>query len=72
MSYDEQDVIVVGAGLAGLTAARELGKTGRRVLMMEGRDRLGGRVFTPASSPGPRWSWAVDSSTGSSRTSSPS
>jgi monoamine oxidase len=46
MAGDEQDVIVVGAGLAGLTAARELGKAGRRVLVLEGRDRLGGRTFT--------------------------
>src|SRR5688572_18569820 len=46
MSYDEQDVIVVGAGLAGLTAARELGNAGRRVLVLEARDRLGGRAFT--------------------------
>jgi monoamine oxidase len=46
MSYDEQDVIVVGAGLAGLTAARELGNTGHRMLILEARDRLGGRAFT--------------------------
>jgi pseudooxynicotine oxidase len=46
MSYDEQDVIVVGGGLAGLTAARELRYAGRRVLVLEGRDRLGGRAFT--------------------------
>ena len=46
MSYDEQDVIVVGGGLAGLTAARELRHAGRRVLVLEGRDRLGGRAFT--------------------------
>jgi monoamine oxidase len=46
MSPDEQDVIVVGGGLAGLTAARELGKAGRRVLVLEARDRLGGRAFT--------------------------
>jgi monoamine oxidase len=43
MSYD---VIVVGAGLAGLTAARELRHAGRRVLVLEGRDRIGGRAFT--------------------------
>jgi monoamine oxidase len=40
------DVIVVGAGLAGLTAARELRHAGRRVLVLEGRDRVGGRAFT--------------------------
>lgn len=42
----EQDVIVVGAGLAGLIAARELGHAGQRVLVLEARDRLGGRVYT--------------------------
>ncbi|HET7516586.1 MAG TPA: FAD-dependent oxidoreductase [Actinomycetes bacterium] len=46
MSYDEQDVIVIGGGLAGLTAARELRNAGRRVLVLEARDRLGGRAFT--------------------------
>lgn len=46
MSYDEQDVIVVGGGLAGLTTARELRTAGHRVLVLEGRDRLGGRIYT--------------------------
>jgi monoamine oxidase len=46
VSDNEQDVIVVGGGLAGLTAARELRKVGHRVLLLEGRDRLGGRTFT--------------------------
>ncbi len=39
------DVIVVGGGLAGLTAARELGRRGRRVLLLEARERLGGRTW---------------------------
>jgi len=39
------DVIVVGGGLAGLTAARELGHRGRRVLLLEARERLGGRTW---------------------------
>jgi monoamine oxidase len=43
MSYNEQDVIVVGGGLAGLTAARKLRKAGRGVLVLQGRDRLSGR-----------------------------
>ena len=43
MSYD---VIVIGAGAAGLAAAAELGRTGRSVLVLEARDRIGGRVWT--------------------------
>ncbi|MBN3932602.1 FAD-dependent oxidoreductase [Streptomyces verrucosisporus] len=40
------DVIVVGAGLAGVTAARELRAQGKRVLLLEARDRIGGRTWT--------------------------
>jgi monoamine oxidase len=40
------DVVVVGAGFAGLTAARELTRLGHDVLVFEGRDRVGGRSFT--------------------------
>jgi monoamine oxidase len=39
-------VIVAGAGLAGLAAARELEKEGARVTILEARDRVGGRVQT--------------------------
>lgn len=39
------DVVVVGAGFAGLTAARELAKQGTSVLVLEARDRVGGRVL---------------------------
>ncbi|WP_431773977.1 flavin monoamine oxidase family protein [Streptomyces cucumeris] len=38
------DVIVLGAGLAGLTAARDLAAGGTDVLVLEARDRVGGRV----------------------------
>lgn len=40
------DVVVVGAGFAGLSAARELTRQGHDVLVFEGRDRVGGRSFT--------------------------
>ncbi|WP_160110951.1 flavin monoamine oxidase family protein, partial [Mycolicibacterium houstonense] len=40
------DVVVVGAGFAGLSAARALVRLGHQVVVLEGRDRVGGRSST--------------------------
>lgn len=45
-------IIVVGAGLAGLTAARELASRGADVTVIEARDRIGGRIWTSRLWPG--------------------
>ena len=46
MAHPDCDVVVVGAGLAGLTAARELTTAGVDVVVVEARGRVGGRVET--------------------------
>ena len=49
----EADVVVVGAGLAGLAAARGLVAAGRSVVVLEGRDRVGGRTRNERVGDGP-------------------
>jgi monoamine oxidase len=49
----EADVVVVGAGLAGLSAARALVAAGRSVVVLEGRDRVGGRTRNERVGDGP-------------------
>jgi monoamine oxidase len=48
----QADVCVVGAGLAGLVTARELVRTGCDVVVLEARDRVGGRILNHRIAPG--------------------
>lgn len=47
-SGTEWDAIVIGGGFAGITAARDLQQAGARTLILEARNRIGGRTFTYA------------------------
>src|ERR1700722_10000624 len=41
----DPEIIIIGAGASGLMAAREHSKAGKRVLLLEARDRIGGRIM---------------------------
>ena len=46
MNYTSWDVVIIGAGVSGLSAACELRKSGLSILLLEARDHIGGRVWT--------------------------
>ncbi len=46
VASNKKRIVVIGAGLAGLTAAKELQKQGHEVVVIEARERIGGRIWT--------------------------
>jgi monoamine oxidase len=52
IAMTDYDILVLGAGAAGLAAGLELAIAGRRVAILDARDRLGGRIFTERTVPG--------------------
>ncbi|KAK3997966.1 flavin-containing amine oxidoreductase [Cladorrhinum sp. PSN332] len=59
MAHDSPDIaydaIIVGAGYSGLSAARHLKDAGKKILVLEARDRVGGRAQTINTSDGKQW-----------------
>lgn len=55
----ETDVLIIGAGAAGLMAGRELAKAGKKVTILEARDRVGGRIY-----PLPEEDWGYEAQGG--------
>ncbi len=58
------DILVIGAGLSGLLATWQLSQAGQDVLLLEGRERIGGRAYTVGTEAGydcdlgPSWFWS--------------
>ncbi|MEM9274516.1 MAG: FAD-dependent oxidoreductase [Cyanobacteria bacterium P01_F01_bin.143] len=46
LEYDYENIGIIGAGIAGIVAAHNLSKAGRKVQVIEARDRIGGRIHT--------------------------
>ena len=67
---ERYDVVVIGAGFAGLVAARDLIEAGRTVVVLEARDRAGGRTYSTTFPGRTSWStWVPNGSTRSAITS---
>src|SRR4051794_36431408 len=55
MNNGSADVVIVGAGAAGLAAARTAGELGLNFVVVEAMDRIGGRAYTDAETFGVPW-----------------
>lgn len=56
----QTDILIVGAGISGLSAAWQLQQAGLKVCLIESRDRVGGRILTRKEATcdmGPSWYW---------------